>query len=101
MTKSKRDYKAEYAKYQGTEERKKKRAERNAARRKAEREGKVSKGDGKDVAHKKAMDKGGKNSDGTRVETASRNRSFKRDSKGNLVSETSNRERKKKKTSKA
>jgi YD repeat-containing protein len=46
------------------------------------------------------MDKGGKNSDGTRVETASRNRSFKRDSKGNLVSETSARERKKK-TSKA
>ncbi len=47
------------------------------------------------------MDKGGKNSDGVRVETASRNRSFKRDAKGNLVSETSDRERKKKKTSKA
>ena len=96
MTKSKRDYKAEYAKYQGTEEQKKNRAKRNAARRKAEKEGKVSNGDGNDVAHVKAMDKGGKNSDGTRVETASRNRSFKRDSKGNLVSETSNRERKKK-----
>ena len=59
----------------------------------------MSKGDGNDVAHVKAMDKGGKNSDGTKVETASRNRSFKRDSKGNLVSETSKRERKK--TSKA
>ena len=90
-----RDYKAEYAKYQGTEEQKKKRAQRNAARRKAMREGKVSKGDGKDVAHRKAIDKGGKNSDGVRVETASRNRSFKRDSKGNLVSETSNREKNK------
>lgn len=101
MTKSKRDYKAEYAKYQGTEEQKKKRAQRNKARRQATREGKVSKGDGKDVAHRKAMDKGGKNSDGVRVETASRNRSFKRDAKGNLVSETSDRERKKKKTSKA
>jgi len=99
MTKSKRNYKSEYENYQGTEEQKKKRAQRNAARRKAEREGKVSKGDGKDVAHNKAMDKGGKNSDGTKVETASRNRSFKRDSKGNLVSETSKRERKK--TSKA
>ena len=99
MVAKKRDYKAEYAKYQGTEEQKKNRAKRNSARRKAEKEGKVSKGDGKDVAHKKAMDKGGKNSDGTRVETASRNRSFKRDSKGNLVSETSSRERKK--TSKA
>jgi len=93
----KRNYDAEYKNYQGTEEQKKKRAQRNAARRKAEREGKVKKGDGKDVSHKKAMDKGGKNSDGTRVESKSRNRSFKRDSKGNLVSETSNRERKKKK----
>jgi len=101
MTKSTRDYKAEYAKYQGTEEQKTKRAQRNKARRKATREGKVSKGDGKDVAHRKAMDKGGKNSDGVRIETASRNRSFKRDAKGNLVSETSDRERKKKKTFKA
>jgi len=77
----KRNYDAEYKNYQGTEEQKKKRAQRNAARRKAMRDGKVSKGDGKDVAHKKAMDKGGKNSDGTRVESKSRNRSFKRDSK--------------------
>ena len=100
MTTKKRDYKAEYAKYQGTEEQKKKRAQRNKARRKATREGKVTKGDGKDVAHKKAIDKGGKNSDGVRIETASRNRSFRRDSKNNLVSETSKRERKKK-TSKA
>ena len=94
--KKKRNYKSEYENYQGSEEQKKNRAKRNAVRRKAEREGKVSKGDGNDVAHKKAMDKGGKNSDGTRVETASRNRSFRRDSKGNLISETSTRERKKK-----
>jgi hypothetical protein len=40
------------------------------------------------------MDKGGKNSDGVRIESASRNRSFSRDSKGNLVSETSKKERK-------
>jgi hypothetical protein len=96
IDKKKRNYKSEYENYQGSEEQKKNRAKRNAVRRKAEREGKVSKGDGNDVAHKKAMDKGGKNSDGTRVETASRNRSFRRDSKGNLVSETSTRERKKK-----
>ena len=96
MATKKRDYKAEYAKYQGTEEQKKKRAQRNKARRKATREGKVTKGDG----NKKAIDKGGKNSDGVRIETASRNRSFRRDSKNNLVSETSKRERKKK-TSKA
>ena len=96
MATKKRNYKKEYANYQGTEEQKKKRAKRNAARRKAERAGKVKKGDGKDVAHKKALDKGGKNSDGTKVECRSRNRSFKRDSKGNLVSETSKRERKRK-----
>ena len=70
--KKKRNYKSEYENYQGSEDQKKNRAKRNAVRRKAEREGKVSKGDGNDVAHKKAMDKGGKNSDGTRVETASR-----------------------------
>ena len=37
MVAKKRDYKAEYAKYQGTEEQKKKRAQRNKARRKAMR----------------------------------------------------------------
>jgi hypothetical protein len=58
--------------------------------------GKVKKGDGKDVAHVKAFDKGGNNKTGLRVESRSSNRSFKRDSKGNLVSEVSTRERKKK-----
>jgi hypothetical protein len=52
---------------------------------------------GKDVAHKKALDKGGSNKDGVVLQSASKNRSFKRDSKGNLVSEVSVRERKKKK----
>lgn len=50
---------------------------------------------GKDVSHVKALDKGGLNKDGLRIESASKNRSFKRDSQGNLVSETSKRERKK------
>jgi len=50
---------------------------------------------GKDVAHVKALDKGGLNKDGLRIESASKNRSFRRDSEGNLVSETSKRERKK------
>lgn len=47
-----RDYKREYEIYHGTAEQKKRRAGRNAARRKAERDGKVSKGDGKDIHHK-------------------------------------------------
>lgn len=39
-------------KYNGTEEQKKRRAERNATRRQEERKGNVRKGDGKDVDHK-------------------------------------------------
>ena len=52
---------------------------------------------GKDVAHIKALDKGGSNKDGVVLQSATKNRSFKRDSKGNLVSEVSTKERKKKK----
>lgn len=92
-----RNYKREYEKYQGTPEQIKKRAMRNAARAKMMKAGKVKKGDGKDVAHVVALDKGGSNTTGLRVENKSTNRSFKRDSKRNLVSETSNRERKRKK----
>ena len=51
--------------------------------------------EGKDLAHKKALDKGGSNKDGFSVQTVAKNRSFKRDSKGNLVSEVSKKERKK------
>ena len=83
-------------KYEDTPEQVKHREERNRIRAKLMREGKVHKGDGMDVAHKKAMDKGGTIKDGVRVESASKNRSFKRDSARNLVSETSKRERKKK-----
>jgi hypothetical protein len=91
-----RNYKKEYTTYQGTEEQKKHRAERNKARRKAIREGKAHKGDGMDVAHVKAIDKGGSTKDGVRIEKSSTNRSFNRDSKLNLIGETSSRERKKK-----
>jgi len=69
------------------------RMERQRARRKLDAEGVDRKG--KDVAHVKALSKGGSNSDGLRVESASKNRSFKRNSAGALVSETSKRERKK------
>jgi hypothetical protein len=84
------------AKYEDSPKQVKNRVARNAARNKLMKAGKVSKGDGKDVAHIVAMDKGGSNADGVRVESASANRSFKRDSKHNLVSEVSKRERKKK-----
>ena len=94
--KNKADRKYENAtKYEASPEQKKNRAARNAARAKLMKEGKVHKGDGKDVSHKVAFDKGGSNKQGVRVESASKNRSFKRDSKRNLVSEISKRERKK------
>ena len=51
---------------------------------------------GKDVAHVKALDKGGSNKDGLRIESANKNRSFRRDSNHNLVTEYSKKERKKK-----
>lgn len=76
-----RPYKKEYEQYQGTPEQKKKRAERNAARRALMKAGKVKKGDGKDVDHKKALSKGGSNAKSNlRVTSASDNRSFPRNS---------------------
>lgn len=51
---------------------------------------------GKDVDHKQAMSKGGGNSiSNLRVSKPSTNRSFSRNSKGAMVSQTSKRERKK------
>jgi hypothetical protein len=60
-----------------------------------DKDGKADAREGKDVAHRKALDKGGSNKDGTYITTAAKNRSFRRDSQGNLVSETSKKERKK------
>lgn len=47
-----RDYDHEYESYHGTEKQKKRRAQRNKARRELEREGRVHKGDGRDVNHR-------------------------------------------------
>ena len=52
--------------------------------------------EGKDVAHVKALSRGGTNKDGTRLESATKNRSFRRNSNHKLVSEVSTKERKKK-----
>lgn len=81
-----RDYKAEYERYQGTSEQKKKRAERNNARRRLTRDGRVHKGDGKDVDHKQSLRDGGSNSDSNlRVLSKSRNRGFSRTSSNKPV----------------
>jgi len=70
------------------------RVERNKARRIMEEAGKVHKGDGKQVDHIKPLSKGGKTIMGNlRVLTAAHNDSFKRNSKNQLVSQTSTREK--------
>ena len=74
-----RNYRKEYDNYHSKSDQKKKRAQRNAARDTMEKEGKVKKGDGKDVGHKKALAKGGSNKrSNLKVTSASKNRSFKR-----------------------
>ena len=98
-----RPYKLEYQqqKARGEHER---RMERQRARRAIDKKHKDDPNDkdhtaerreGKDVAHVRALDKGGSNKDGLRIQSAAKNRSFRRDSKGNLVSEISKKERKK------
>lgn len=62
MSSRKRDYKKEYEQYHSKEKQKKNRALRNNARRTAEKQGRVHKGDGKEVDHKQSLDKGGSNS---------------------------------------
>ena len=75
-----RDYKKEYANYQGKPAQVKKRTSRNAARAKLSAGGAVKKGDGKDVHHKDGNPKNNKRSNLTAT-TKAKNRSFPRNSK--------------------
>jgi hypothetical protein len=74
MSNKNRNYKAEYNNYHGTEEQKKRRAVRNAARRMLMRQGRVRKGDGKDVDHISGLHNAASN---LRVLSKSVNRSIK------------------------
>jgi uncharacterized membrane protein (UPF0127 family) len=72
-----RDYKQEYDNYQGKQDQIDKRSSRNKARRKLESQGRVHRGDGKDVDHKDRNPLN--NGDGNlRVKSMSSNRSFSR-----------------------
>lgn len=72
-------------------------ATRHRARYAEMKAGKVSKNDGKDVGHKRALSKGGTNSmSNLEVQDASANRSFSRNKKGGMKSETSKRESRRK-----
>ena len=81
--------------YNSKPQQKKNRAERNKARAMMAAKGKVHKGDGKDIAHKKALSKSGLNVlSNLSVQSASENRSFARTKTSKLKSETSKREKK-------
>ena len=75
-----RDYKKEYANYQGKPAQVKKRASRNTARATLAKGGAVKKGDGKDVHHKDGNPKNNKRSN-LAVTTKAKNRSFPRNSR--------------------
>ena len=73
------------------------RAQRNAARSAVKKKVGADAIKGKDVGHKKAVGRGGTNSLANLfVQNPGENRSFARNSKGAMISETSKRERKKK-----
>ena len=97
-----RPYKKEYDQQQ-TRGELDERMERQRARRKIDKtgadkdnNGKADRREGKDVAHIKALSKGGTNGNGVKLQTPSANRSFKRGSNHKVVLETSAKERKKK-----
>ena len=73
----KRNYAREYALYHGKPEQIKRRAKRNAARRKMEKAGKVRKGDGKDVDHQNRSSLSNSRSN-LKVKSKQSNRSFSR-----------------------
>jgi len=76
-----RNYKQEY-KTQVDRSEHENRMERQRARRKLDAKGVDRKG--KDVAHVKALSKGGSNATGIKLESPSKNRSFKRNSDGSM-----------------
>lgn len=76
-----RDYKKEYQDFHGKPEQIKRRAQRNAARAKAAKEGKVKRGDGKEVDHVASNRKGPLDNSRVRVvpKKTNRKRQPKRD----------------------
>ena len=85
-----RPYKKEYDQQQ-TRGELDERMERQRARRKIDKtgadkdnHGKADRREGKDVAHVKALSKGGSNKNGVKIQSPSKNRSFKRNPDGSM-----------------
>lgn len=83
LREEKRDYKKEYRNYHGKPKQRKERAARTAARELLIKKGRVKKGDGKDVDHKRPLRSGGsKGINNLRVRDKSENRSDNGHEKG-------------------
>lgn len=90
MKNGRRDYKRENELYNSRPEQIKNRSKRTVARRKANEDGRTSKGDGKDIDHRVPLSKGGSNAKSNqRVVSMGTNRSFSRNSDGSLKSQRS------------
>ena len=94
----KKEYQQQLTRGEADERLERQRARESIDKKSADKNGNniADKREGKDVAHVKALSKGGSNGDGVRLETPSKNRSFKRNAQHKVVSETSTKERKKK-----
>jgi hypothetical protein len=93
----KKEYQQQVARGETDERRERERARAKIDKKYPDRNGngKADAREGKDVAHTRALSKGGANKDGLRIEPAGANRSFRRGSNHKVVSETSSKERKK------
>jgi hypothetical protein len=79
-----KEYKQQKARGEHTDRMERQRARRTVDKTGADRNGngKADRREGKDIAHKKALSKGGTNKDGYTIQSPKRNRSFKRTSSG-------------------
>ena len=94
----KKEYQQQLARGEADERLERQRARETIDKKNADRDkdGRADIREGKDVAHRVALSKGGANKNGVRLEAPSKNRSFKRGSNHKVVSEVSTKERKKK-----
>jgi hypothetical protein len=94
----KKEYQQQIARGEGPERLERQRARESIDKKHADRNknGEADIREGKDVAHIKALSKGGSNKDGVKLQSPSANRSFKRGSNHKVVSEVSAKERKRK-----
>lgn len=79
-----KEYKQQKARGEHADRMERQRARRAVDKTGADRNGngKADRREGKDIAHKKALSKGGTNKDGYTIQSPKRNRSFKRTSTG-------------------